>query len=320
MVAVTRATSIGTLFTEEYKAVVFESHDSLCKVFDSFTKHLHDVVLIREDEAYIGLVTLKDMMRILHDLDNLLLPIRDFMVTPLLMFDASQSISDVLEAIEERYCGKIIVQNNQKVVGIIDHSDLLALCFKKITALISDEYNILRSVAELADGGNKGLLKLATTDSLTGIGNRRLFEEIFQAHQMVVGKYHPSLHLLIFDVDDFKAINDTYGHNVGDNVLRELTALVNNSIRKSDVFVRWGGEEFAILLRYSDVDAVIKIAEHLCSVIASHHFALVGHLTCSFGLSEIKSAETLAQVLDRADIALYQAKSDGKNCVRMVSL
>jgi diguanylate cyclase (GGDEF)-like protein len=320
MVAITHSTLIGEIFEEDHNVVVFESNTSLCRVFESFTLHLYDTVLISENSAYVGIVTLKDMMRILHDLDNLLLPIRDFMVTPLLTFDSTQTIAEVLETIEKHFCEKIVVKDTNQVIGIIDYSELLAICFKKITMLISDEYNILHSMAGLAKNGEKELLKLATTDSLTGIGNRRLFEETYQAHQLVLGKYNPALHLLIFDIDDFKAINDTYGHNIGDIVLKELAELVSNSIRQSDVFVRWGGEEFAILLRYSKPERVIKIAEHVCTAINHHNFVAAIRITCSFGLTKIYSFEDLETVIDRADKALYRAKLDGKNCVRILSV
>ncbi len=114
-----------------------------------------------------------------------------------------------------------------------------------------------------------------------------------------------------------KSINDTFGHNVGDSVLKELTALVSRSIRKSDIFVRWGGEEFAILLRYSDPTTVMKIAEQIRKNIDKNSFETIVHVTCSFGLTSIKPGETLEQVFERADQALYRAKDDGKNCIRL---
>jgi diguanylate cyclase len=319
MVAVTNAIQLGNLFNEDHHIVTYDSSTSLCKIFDSFTLSAHDAIIITEEARHVGILTLKEMMLTMKDLDNMMRPVKEFMTSPLVMFDASQSITDVLNAIERGAPSKIVVKNSDKVIGIMKHNDLFSLCYSKIAPLIQHEYHLLNSVAGLAKNGDKELLKLATTDSLTKIGNRRLFEEVFQAHQMVVGKYHPSLHLLIFDVDDFKGINDTYGHNIGDSVLKELAALVSNSIRKSDVFVRWGGEEFAILLRYSDSISVMKLAEHICNIIDTHIFAFINHLTCSFGVTEINSAENIQIVLGRADKALYQAKSDGKNCVRMLS-
>jgi diguanylate cyclase (GGDEF)-like protein len=169
----------------------------------------------------------------------------------------------------------------------------------------------------LVGEGEQGLLKLATTDTLTGIGNRRLFEEIFQAHQSLDNRYEVSLFLLMFDIDDFKKINDTFGHNVGDSVLKELVKLVSKSIRKSDVFVRWGGEEFVILLRYSDPLGVMDIAEQIRKRIDDHSFETIIHVTCSFGLTAINSHESIENATSRADLALYRAKADGKNTVRL---
>lgn len=317
MIAVTHSTPIGEVFKEKLKIALFESDVTLCTIFDSFIQHTHDFVIITQESVHVGILTIKDMLRILEDFENLFRPAYEFMVSPLLTFDAAQTIEEVLEKAEKQYCGKIIVHENNTVVGAIDYNDLLAICFKKITALINDEYNMLRSVAAIADNGNKELIKMATTDSLTGIGNRRLFEEVFQAHQLVIGKYHPKLHVLVFDVDNFKRINDTYGHSIGDSVLQELAELVSNAIRKSDVFVRWGGEEFALLLRYCDAPHALKIADDLCTLIQAHRFVSVNRVTCSFGLSEIQSTENIQTVMERADKALYKAKSEGKNCVRV---
>jgi diguanylate cyclase (GGDEF)-like protein len=144
-----------------------------------------------------------------------------------------------------------------------------------------------------------------------------LFEEIMQAHQSLGNKYDVPLFLLLFDIDNFKSINDTFGHNVGDSVLKELVVLVGKSIRKSDIFIRWGGEEFAILLRYSEPMTVMKIADQIRSRIDKNSFKTIVHVTCSFGLTSILPHETLESIFERADKALYRAKSDGKNVVRM---
>jgi diguanylate cyclase (GGDEF)-like protein len=169
----------------------------------------------------------------------------------------------------------------------------------------------------LVGENEQGLLKLATTDTLTGIGNRRLLEEIFQAHQSLGEHYDVNLFLLMFDIDNFKSINDTFGHVVGDSVLKELTELVCKSVRKSDVCIRWGGEEFVVLLQYPNPMSVMKIAENIRSKIDKYSFKTIVHVTCSFGLTSICSSESLDNVIERADKALYRAKADGKNTVRM---
>ncbi len=317
MHALTYSTKLRHLFDEDHSTIAFETDVLLHEVFDSFTTYLHDAVLITENSVHVGIITLKDMMRILQNFENLRLPVREFMVFPLITFDAMQSISDVLNADKHVEFSKIVVKECNRVIGIIDYSDLLSLCFTKITPLIKHEYNLLHSVLGLADEGNRGLLKLATSDPLTGIGNRRLLEEVFQAHQAIAEKEHITPFLLLFDIDDFKEINDTYGHNIGDGVLKELTMSVSNSIRKSDIFVRWGGEEFAILLRYSDVATVMNFAEHIRQLIYQFHFESSIRITCSFGLTTVLHGENLEMAIAHADRALYQAKADGKNCVRI---
>lgn len=317
MNAVTHSTLIGELFDADHHVVTFEHHVRLCDVFDSFTAHAHDAVIITEKALHIGILTLKDMMRILQEFENLLRPVGEFMVSPLQTFLSTQSVAEVLNIMGDAAYGKIVVKDKEKVIGLMDHRDLLSLCYAKITPLIKHDYNLVHSMLGLAGEGEKALLKLATTDSLTGIGNRRLFEEIFQAHQALGERYGVSLFLLLFDIDNFKSINDTFGHTVGDSVLKELVALVGRSIRKSDVFVRWGGEEFAILLRYSDPIRVMDVAEQIRQRIDLYSFETIVHITCSFGLSAVRLHESLEDVFQRSDKALYRAKGEGKNTVRI---
>lgn len=315
--AVTHSTPIGKLFNHENEVQTFDADVIMREVFEHFTTYTADVVIITQKTLAIGIVTLKDMVRALSDWDNLMLPVKTFMTAPLKTFHSTMSIAEVLDEMKHAPFDKIVVTQCEDLVGVIDQRHLLSLCYKQLTPFIKHEYNMLNSLMGMVTEGKKGLLKMATTDTLTGIGNRRLLEDVFQAHQSLEERYGIALFLLMFDIDRFKAINDTYGHNIGDMVLKELTELVSRSIRKSDVFVRWGGEEFAILLRYSDAAAVMKIAEQIRMRINDHQFQTIAHLTCSFGLTSVHPGETLERVIDRADKALYCAKEEGKNSVRM---
>lgn len=316
ILTVTHSMRMEDLFDEDHHVATFDSTVSMWEIFNSFTCYAHDAVIITEEALCVGILTLKEMIVLLQDFDNMIRPVKEFMTSPLLTFSSTQSVAEVLEAVEGVFNGKIVVASADKVIGIIDHSDLLSLCYSKIIPFLQHEYNLLHAVVGLVDDDGKKLLKLATTDPLTGIGNRRLLEDIFQAHQLLIRKEHVVPYLLIFDVDDFKLINDTYGHNIGDAVLKELTDVVGNSIRKSDIFVRWGGEEFAIFFRYTEPVKVVKIAENIRSIVSHHSFASEICITCSFGLASVYSKESLEEVIERADKALYKAKEDGKNCVR----
>lgn len=315
--AVTHSTPIGQLFTSKNSVQTFDVDDIMQVVLEHFTSYAADAVIITQQALAVGIVTLKDMVRILGNFENLMLPVKTFMTAPLKTFHSTMSIAEVLDAMKNERFDKIVVKQMEDVVGVIDQRHLLSLCYQQLTPLIKHEYNMLNSLMGMVHEGKKGLLKMATTDTLTGIGNRRLLEEVFQAHQSLEERYGVTLFVLMFDIDGFKAINDTYGHNIGDLVLKELTGLVASSIRKSDLFVRWGGEEFAILLRYSDSITVMKIAEQIRTRIDNHSFRSIAHLTCSFGLTSVQPGETLEIVIDRADKALYRAKKEGKNSVRM---
>lgn len=150
---------------------------------------------------------------------------------------------------------------------------------------------------------------------LTGISNRRHFEQAVATAVARAARYGEPLALLMFDLDHFKAINDTHGHLVGDRVLIELTRLAHAHLRAADVLARWGGEEFVVLLAHCQLDEARQLAEKLRLLIANHPFATVGNVTSSFGVTEYRPAETADAWLTRTDEALYRAKTAGRNRV-----
>jgi len=311
-------TPIGHIFPKNNSVQIFEEQVLIQEIFNYFSTISADVVIITNGAKPIGIITLKDLIRSLKNCDSLTLPVNNIMSSPIQTFSNIMSIADVLDNMAHMEFDKIVVTDAKNdVIGVMDRRHLLSLCYTQLTPLIKHEYNIIHSMLGLAGENERGLLKLATTDALTGIGNRRLLEEIFQAHQSLNKRYDVPLFLLMFDIDNFKSINDTFGHVAGDSVLKELTNLVSQSIRKSDIFIRWGGEEFTILLQYPDPLSVVKIAEHIRDVIDKHSFTTLVHVTCSFGLTAIHPSERLEAVIERADKALYRAKSDGKNSVRI---
>jgi len=156
---------------------------------------------------------------------------------------------------------------------------------------------------------------LAATDSLTGIVNRREFTSVLENELARVARYGTPLALVMYDLDHFKQVNDTFGHDVGDQVLQTITDLVKRNIRGIDVEARWGGEEFMVLMPQSDILAAKNAAEKLRIVIASHRFDKVGYVTASFGVTEFTPQDDLNSLLKRVDGALYKAKGRGRNCV-----
>ncbi len=164
---------------------------------------------------------------------------------------------------------------------------------------------------------NAELQRLATTDRLTGAWNRTYLEETLVAEMGRAERYRQPLSLLIFDIDHFKAINDTHGHLVGDEVLIELTRRVRAHLRAVDVLARWGGEEFVLLLPHCGAVEARRVADKLRALVAEPPFPVAGQVTASFGLAQWQPEEPLDTWLKRADDALYAAKAAGRNRVRL---
>jgi diguanylate cyclase (GGDEF)-like protein len=156
---------------------------------------------------------------------------------------------------------------------------------------------------------------LSETDQLTKIYNRTKFIKELEKEIERVERYHTGLSLIMFDIDHFKQVNDNYGHAVGDETLIKLAEIVNKEIRDTDLFARWGGEEFMILCPHTDLDHSVKLAERIRVSIEEQKFKAVGHISCSFGVTEFKNSEDADDLTKRVDDALYQAKENGRNQV-----
>jgi len=157
---------------------------------------------------------------------------------------------------------------------------------------------------------------VAKTDTLTGVTSRYACELILDIELNRFKRQGTVFSIIMLDIDNFKRINDTYGHGVGDYVLCEMTEHLESALRDMDRVCRWGGEEFIIVLPDTDSDEAKKVAEHLRERIDLHDFNEIGHVTISLGVTAIKDKDQYIQTLiKRADDALYIAKRSGKNRV-----
>ncbi len=159
----------------------------------------------------------------------------------------------------------------------------------------------------------KQLQHMATTDRLTQVYNRLKFDDELKRQIEWAHSSRNSLGLIMFDLDHFKEVNDTFGHDVGDEVLKQTVNLVQRHIRKSDTLARWGGEEFMIITPLTDIFELKTILETLRSRIEQYPHAGVGSVTASFGGSVLKPTDTISSLIKRVDAALYQSKQSGRN-------
>lgn len=153
-------------------------------------------------------------------------------------------------------------------------------------------------------------------DSLTTLYNRAAFMETLEDEALRVTKDGGDLSLLLMDIDDFKGINDIYGHLAGDTVLAALGQLLCKLLRREDMAARYGGEEFAVLAPFTTQHQALRMAEKLRNGIAEYNFGALPPVTVSIGCATYKPGEVLDSFIQRADLALYDAKKSGKNLVR----
>jgi len=170
--------------------------------------------------------------------------------------------------------------------------------------------------AELAEK-TQALERLSVTDSLTQLSNRRKLDEVLNRAVELSRRNARPLALIMLDLDHFKLTNDSYGHQVGDQVLQQVAALIREQCRNTDLPGRWGGEEFLIICPETELGAASVLAERLRARIEAYRFDLVQHQTISLGLAEFAAGDTPDRLLARADAALYAAKTRGRNRVEI---
>ena len=198
-----------------------------------------------------------------------------------------------------------------ELICLFDHYQKLESRLEKISR-ISDGIQ-----AELRDLKDK-YERQSVTDHLTGLFNRRYATQRLKEEIARFERYGEGVSVCIADIDKFKTINDTYGHNCGDLALRGITRLLINNLRSSDVVARWGGEEFLFLMPHTNLGPAIHTAEKIKKIVAEASFSHEGEefrITMSFGLAQYQKKDTLDSVLTRADHALYMAKGKGRNQV-----
>lgn len=207
---------------------------------------------------------------------------------------------------------------NKKKNGDIFYED------KTITPLKDDKGEIIGFVSTGKDVTreilmNRKIKHMATMDQLTGIYNRHKFEELFRLESERSRRFSQPLSLILIDIDHFKLVNDTFGHDIGDEVLKHLAKVVQDTIRKIDIFARWGGEEFLVLSPGTDLENIKILAEKLRIAVENAQFPKVNHITISLGISTFNPEDTFVELFKRVDQGLYYAKELGRNQVGVIT-
>lgn len=159
---------------------------------------------------------------------------------------------------------------------------------------------------------------MSITDSLTNIFNRRKLTECMINEILKARKNNTPLSLVLYDIDHFKDINDKNGHEYGDVVLVATVNLIKDTIRQNDIFARWGGDEFMVLLPQINIYESVNLAEAMRNRVYNYYMGHEMPVTCSFGVTKLREDDDIKSFIIRADNALYEAKNHGRNSVRSI--
>lgn len=311
---------IGTIFDKKYGFKSLHSSVTMDEVLPYMQEAPTDCVLIHDENRPLGIITSKDILKFIDGAQPYTIKAGAVMSSPIDTLPLTASIADALAFIKQRHYKRIIVVDEAgTIAGIVTQQDLISRTYLKWSQLVNEHFHQFEELTQILQQRNRHLTVLATQDPLTGIHNRHMFAELFEKDVAALKRYHTHLSLVMIDLDHFKAVNDTYGHNIGDLVLKEFANLVLSTIREADLFARWGGEEFVLLLSNTMCDEAFLAAEKIRQKIESAIFEEIGHITCSLGMTEVRSEDSLESAIERADRALYEAKHGGRNQSRRCS-
>ena len=220
------------------------------------------------------------------------------------------SISLVL-AIVVTYLSLSHIDGMAYVTSLIESGESVPLGNLVLTLACSSVYLLIYIFRRHYELSNK--TAQANQDALVGIYNRRKGTELLEDELQRANLHRVPLSVIMFDIDNFKAINDTFGHDKGDEVLKEVINQARQHSRKTDILIRWGGEEFVIGCCNTKLEAANKMADRIRQAICDHQFSLGERVTASFGITEYQLCEDLDEFIGRADKLLYKSKKAGKN-------
>lgn len=194
-------------------------------------------------------------------------------------------------------------QGREGAIGIAGNDEIgeMSRALSYFIGAIKDREDKLHAINDDLSLAHRKLERVAVTDRLTGLYNRNKLDEVFANELAQAERYGEPLAIIMADIDLFKSVNDTYGHQVGDRVLCEFATIMRELTRDTDTPGRWGGEEFLIICSHADPNGANLLAERLRTAVAAHSFSAVGQKTCSFGVASYRPGDTPETMVKRAD-------------------
>lgn len=321
-IALTSVINVLTELTDSDYYFVIDKDVVYEKVYYEYLDNYEEAVFSEDFLVDLGTVIDCEKRNIIEkcDFDNLLATINAYDIQPMVDFEEfGFSINYDGEIYEAIFTPVVNVEGESVAYFISISKDNGALLLYQqsvfIGVLITFTYIISLLITWFLIRNRNLLRSISFSDGLTGIYNRRKFESDLNYEISRTKRYPVDLGFIMFDIDYFKKVNDTYGHSVGDYVLETLTQVVKTNIRENDCFARYGGEEFIIMLLNSDKEETIKKAEEIRVLVENYDFETVGQVTISLGVYEFKEADTYETITEKVDKAMYKSKERGRNKV-----
>lgn len=280
-------------------------------------------LLVAEQGIPLGIVTERDLTRLASSLLAGEEPgtLTDLMTQNLITLHADQDCDEAFAVMRSNKIRRlVVVESDGTTCGLITRTDLLRAHTYKIEQQKEGLEERVKERTKELEKLNDTLTQLTITDPMLGVGNRRAMDDALEEMLARTQRYNRPYTLALVDVDKFKPYNDFYGHQKGDEVLKEIANIIKNTIRITDSVYRYGGEEFLVIFPEVRLEGGFIAAEHIRKAIEDsaieHEKADLGIVTSSFGVSEESlSAPDQKSTIANADKALYEAKKNGRNRV-----
>lgn len=282
-----------------------------------------------DDEIYKYLITIVSVDEVMHQYSkyfNLMIIFTILLfifLLPLIWYFASVIVRPVLKLkLESNKVKNRKYEELEKINSrVFEIQELSNAMLEMGESIYEYQYKLEQKVKERTKElkeKNLELHRLSITDKLTNIYNRIKLDEVMIEQLNLAERYNEKFSIMIIDIDYFKQVNDTYGHQVGDTTLIEISKILQENIRNTDTVGRWGGEEFIIICPHTDLEGIKQLANQIREKIEKHNFPVIKNKTASFGVSVYKDNDNAEKLINRADEALYKAKENGRNKVEFL--
>ncbi len=301
--------------------IIFNARYSSLFLVNSDDNSLHMAKSNHIKEAYKKSLDTKDMTPMAVALrEDRVLVVSEVKEAPydfLCKEDLGNSCIIIPFSIGRKPTDKDILCNTEEIKGVLNMGYIMEMESEDIINYAASLIKSVMGINILNARLYQKAQNLALVDALTGLHNKYVFNEFFKKECELSKRRGTPFFLAILDIDDFKSVNDNYGHRIGDEVLKELGVLFRNFARKSDVIARFGGEEFSWIIQENDQDRAVSVLERIRCAVSNSNFSGSIKLSISLGMTQYRPEfnEPLEEVFERADTALYRAKANGKNRV-----